>query len=143
MGTRGRKSSEELSTRQLTVLAERRPSPPADLTEAEALIWTDTIGTMPASWLSRAQVPLLSAYCRHVARASFLSEQANKFDAEWLKIDGGVQRLDKLLGMAERETRALTACARALRLTPQSQYSHRTAARMAAKGAGPRPWDPM
>jgi hypothetical protein len=37
--------------------------------------------------------------------------------------------LDKLLAMAERETRAATACARALRLTPQSIMHPRTAGR--------------
>jgi hypothetical protein len=144
MGTRGRKSSTELTTKApLTVLAERRPSPPADLTEAEGLVWSDVVGCMPCGWLSKAQVPLLVAYCRHTARAGLLAQQLSAFDPAWVKVEGGVQRLDKLLAMAERETRALTACARSLRLTPQSQYGPRAAATAASKGNGPRPWDPI
>jgi hypothetical protein len=38
-------------------------------------------------------------------------------------------QLDKLFAMAERETRAATACARSLRLTPQSVMHPRTAGR--------------
>ena len=37
-------------------------------------------------------------------RASVLAQQVSAFDAEWLRADGGVQRLDKLLAMAERDT---------------------------------------
>ena len=44
-------------------------------------------------------------------------------------VDGGLERLDRLLAIAERETRAITACARALRLTPQAQMHPRTAGR--------------
>jgi hypothetical protein len=144
MGTRGRKSSAELATKPpLAILSERRPSPPADLTEAEGAVWSDTAGCMPAGWISKAQMPLLTAYCRHVVRASFLAEQIAKFKPEWLKEPGGLERLDKFLQMADRETKALNACARSLRLTHQSQYTARTGARMAAKGAEPRPWDPM
>jgi hypothetical protein len=143
MGTRGRKSSTELTKAPLTVLAERRPSPPADLTEAEGLVWVDVVGCMPAGWLSKAQVPLLVAYCRHTARASLLAQQVSAFDPGWLKVDGGVQRLDKLLGMAERETRTVNACARSLRLTHQSQYGPRAAATAGRKGGAPRPWDPI
>jgi hypothetical protein len=44
--------------------------------------------------------------------------------------------------VADRESRAVLACARALRLTPQSQMHARTAGRqIAAVPDGPRPWD--
>jgi hypothetical protein len=98
---------------------------------------------MPGDWLARGAYPVLIAYCRHVCRARLLEAQVARFEPEWLKVEGGVARLDKLLGMAERETRAMTACARALRLTPQTQMHPRTAGRRLndMPEDGPRPWD--
>jgi hypothetical protein len=143
MKSRGRKSGAELSTRPLSVLAERRPNPPADLSEAEALVWRDVVGCQPGGWLSKAQVPLLVGYCRHTVRAQLLAQQINGFQPEWLKADDGLQRFDRLLSMADREGRALNAFARSLRLTPQSRYGPRAAATIAEAGKGPRPWEPI
>jgi hypothetical protein len=56
-----------------------------------------------------------------VTRAGLLAQQIAKFKPDWLKEPGGLERLDKLLQMADRETKALSACARSLRLTQQSQ----------------------
>jgi hypothetical protein len=62
----------------------------------------------------------------------------------WLRADGGVERLNRLLAMAERESKALVAMARALRLTPSSQYGPRKGATInAGSYDGPRPWEPM
>jgi hypothetical protein len=59
-----------------------------------------------------------------------------------VKAKGGLERLDRMLAMAERETRAALACARALRVTPQSQILPRTAGRLAIEDTGRRkPWD--
>ena len=102
-------------------------------------MWRDIVDSMPAAWLSRAQHPLLMAYCRHVARAEMLAATLNEFRPEWLGEEGGLQRLDKLLAMAERESRALTACARSMRLTHQSAYGPRKAATVLDAVAGPRP----
>jgi hypothetical protein len=102
----------------------------------------DTVECMQSSWLNQAQVPLLVASCRHTARASVLAQQVSAFDPAWLKADGGVQWLDKLPAIAERETRALIACAQSLRLTHQSKYGPRAAATTASKVKGRRRWDP-
>src|SRR5262245_45591478 len=65
-----------------------------------------------------------------------------KSPEEWLKKDGGLERLDKLLIMAEREGKAALACARALRLTTQAQMHPRTAGRMANDVSPyPSPWN--
>jgi hypothetical protein len=140
MGTRGRKSAASIAAPVL--IETRRPSPPAELTEREGEVWRDTVGTMPSGWWSRAQYPVLVAYCRHVVRADMLAKQIECFDPECLAVDGGPERLNKLLGMAERETRAITACARSMRLTHQSQIQPRGAGR-ATSGQieGPRPWE--
>ena len=61
---------------------------------------------------------------------------------DWVKVDGGLERFDRLLNMADRETRAMTACARALRLTPQAQMHPRSAARqIGGLGDEVMPWD--
>lgn len=127
----------------LTVFEPRRSPPPPGLTEAERAIWTDVVSSMPAAWLSRGQHPLLKQYCRHVARAEMLSGLVNGFEPAWIGEEGGVDRLNRLLAMSERETKALTASARALRLTPHSQYSHRTGAVLMQDASGPakRPWE--
>jgi hypothetical protein len=110
--------------------------------EVEAVIWAEVVGCMPSGWLSKAQTPLLVAYCRHAARADLLAQQVNRFRPEWLTAEGGVERFSKILAMAERETKAVTAAARALRLTPASQYGPRKGATInSAATDGPRPWD--
>ncbi|WP_194475577.1 hypothetical protein [Bradyrhizobium sp. CCBAU 53338] len=116
--------------------------PPAELTDAQAMIWRDAVGSMPGNWLTRAAHPILIAYCRHACRARLLEMQIAQFEVEWTRVDGGLERLDKLFAMAERETRAISACARALRLTPQALMHPRTAGRRINDlPAGPRPWD--
>lgn len=141
MRKRGPKSGAELATTPVLIEA-RRPPPPADLAELEAEVWRDTVGTMPAGWFCKSQYPILIAYCRHTVRAAQLAGLVAAFEPKWIKADGGLERLDKLLAMAERETRALTACARSMRLTHQAQIQPRGAGRaLANSGDGERPWD--
>ena len=139
---RGRKSAAETTT--IVIDASRRSParPPAELTDAQAAVWRDSAASMPGDWLSRGAYPILIQYVRHVCCARLLEAQIARFEPEWLKAEGGLARLDKLLAAAERETRAMTACARALRLTPQSKMHPRTAGRQIADmPEGPRPWD--
>jgi hypothetical protein len=91
----------------------------------------------------RAAFPVLIEYTRHVCRARLLEAQIERFQIEWTKVEGGLDRFDRLLAMAERETRALTACARALRLTPHSVMHPRTAGRSMNDTPDHvrRPWD--
>ncbi|WP_458389528.1 hypothetical protein [Sphingomonas sp. F9_3S_D5_B_2] len=107
-----------------------------------AAVWRDTVGTLPPAWFTKGQFPILTAYCRHAAQAEELAKQVTAFNVDWLKEDGGVDRLNKLLAMAERETRAMTACARSMRITKQSQIEPRGAGRrMAANMQTTRPWE--
>src|SRR5262245_5793729 len=134
MAKRGRKSAAELvMTDQLVVDVTRgMPSPaPTELTDAQATVWRDAVASMPSRWLQRGAHPILVAYCRHTCRARWLDQQVQRFRTEWLKVEGGLERLDRLLRMAERETKAAIACARALRLTPQSVLHRKTAGAMA------------
>ena len=143
MRQRGRKSAESLSTLVIDAGYRSPPVPPQELTDPQAAVWRDCVASVPGNWFTRACFPLLIAYCRHVCRARLLEMQIAAFEVEWTKVPGGLERLDKLLAVSERETRALTACARALRLTPASQMHPRTAGRaIDAVPNGPKPWDP-
>ena len=143
MTQRGRKSAAQLST--VIVDVDRQPapiSPPAELTDAQADIWRDVVGSAPAVLVRRAIYPILIAYCRYACRARLLEMQVAQFQPEWTKVEGGLERLDTLLGLCERETRAMISCARALRLTPQAQMHPRTAGRAVNDmSSGRMPWD--
>lgn len=143
MKQRGRKPSADLATIVIDA-GHRSPSPaPSELTDAQADVWRDVVGSLPGNWLTRAAFPVLVSYCRHVCRARLLEMEIARFEVEWLKVDGGLPRLDRLLAAAERETRAITATARALRLTPQSQMHPRSAGRgIDALPKGRQPWEP-
>lgn len=140
MGSRGPRSAAENST--LRAIAVRRPPPPAELTEAEAAIWRDIVASSPADWFRREAFPILVELCRHAARAAVVDGLLRQFELEWVKTEGGLDRLDKLLSMAERESRAILACSRSLRLTPQSQIRASVAGTARKHGPeSPRPWD--
>ena len=118
------------------------PPVPSELTDAQGAVWRDTVGSLPGYWLTRAAFPILIAYCRHVCRARLLEMEISRFDAEWVAVEGGLQRLDRLLAMAQRETVAVIATARTLRLTPQAQMHPRSAGRaIDAAPTGKLPWD--
>ena len=126
MAKRGRKSQADLTT---VSIAPRigKPPPPADLTDDQTLTWRVVVDSMPADWFGRESLPILSAYCRHAARARFL---ALRLDSMSLADADEVPLWDKLAAAAERETRALLACARALRLTNQAKYDAGKASRL-------------
>jgi len=143
MAQRGRKSAAELSTVIVDVGRQSVPiSPPSELTDPQADIWRDVVESAPAVLFRRAVFPILIAYCRHACRARLLEMQVAQFQPEWTKVEGGLERLDKLLALCERETRAMIACARTLRLTPQAQMHARSAGRAADNmPTGRLPWD--
>ncbi len=130
MAKRGRKTGGDLSTVVIDIGRQGMPPPPpSELTDAQSDIWRDVVSSLPAIWFKRAAYPILIAYCRHACRARLLELQIAQFEIEWAKVAGGIERLDKLLALSERETRAMLACARALRLTPHQQMHPRTAGR--------------
>ena len=120
MAKRGRKSAAELALTDIPVVDVSRrmpPSPPSELTEAQAQVWRD------------------------VCRSRLLEVQIAHFEQEWIAATGGLERLDRLLAMAEREGKAAIACARALRLTPQAQMHPKVAGRrLADLSPYPSPW---
>lgn len=143
---RGRKSAAEIATiSALVAPGTRLPSPPpAELSDAQSSVWRDLIAALPDGWLERGSFPVMIELCRRVCRARLLEQRVRKFELEWVKVEGGLQRLDKLLAMADRETRAVIALSRALRLTPHAIMHPRTAGRHLQDelpSGAPRPWD--
>ena len=97
---------------------------------------------MPQDWFTREHYPSLIAYCRHVCRGRWIAQQIASFVPEWLSHGGGLQRLDKLHAMAERETKLMMALARSMRLTHQSQYKAEVAYAAARSVSSLEPpWD--
>ena len=139
MAKRGKKSAASLAVVQ--VLPGQRPEPPAELTEAQASVWRAVVQTKPADWFTDDTFPLLAAYCRHVVAARALSEAVDRFDMSLLADEEHIKHYDKLLAMRERETRAVLALARSMRLTQQSRYDAKRASTAATQTQARKPWE--
>jgi hypothetical protein len=125
MAQRGRKSHANLSV--VTAFSAQRPPAPDYLSEPERLEWRALTGTMPANWFPRESHAALAALCRHTCRSRVLGAQINKAQETCLKMEDGVRILDKLCAMLERETRAVAALSRSMRLTQQTRLDKRVA----------------
>lgn len=148
MGKRGPKSAASLTVAAVR-LPGARPKPLAELTDAEAACWRQTVATKPADYFTADSWPLLAAYCRAVATSTALGAKIAEMTASALA--GGdpfeFAMLDKLLAMRDREGKAINAFMRSMRLTHQSRIEPRGAA-TAHKSANGRdatpkamPWD--
>lgn len=137
---RGRKSQADLG---VVPIGPRigRPSPPEDLTDAQKREWRAIVAALPADWFGQESLPVLADYCRHAERSRKLSALLDRVDVKEMLNDGNFAEYDKVASAAERETRAVLACARALRLTHQARYDAAKAGRaMSARGAAPVDW---
>lgn len=134
MGTRGRVSSAELIVaKPLDSVA--RQQAPHDLTDEETEVWAAVVNAEPADWLSPSSVPLLAQFCRHAIAARKIAELIEKATGDKeLK----VRDYDRLLGMQERESRAIATLSQKLRISPHSQTNHRG---NKIKGPPAKPWE--
>lgn len=139
MAKRGKKSAASLAV--VPVVPGKRPEPPAELTEAQAEVWRAVVQTKPADWFTDDSHPLLVAYCKHVVTARQLGAAIDAFNTALLTDDEHVKRYDKLLAMRERETRAITALARSMRLTQQARYDAKRANTAASQTQARKPWE--
>lgn len=124
MAQRGRKSAaaEEAT---VTPIAGRKPSPPEDLNDFQKQLWRDIVETKPADWFRKDTYPLLRSYCKHAWQASEIDAMLEELFAS----EGGRDGIPELLKARERESRAMMALARSMRITQQSQYDPKTAHR--------------
>jgi hypothetical protein len=120
MASRGRKSAASLSV--VATLPAGRPPPPKDLTDEQAEEWRAVVARMPAGWFTRETHPLLAQFCRHVVRARQIEKTLDEYTKQLLETDEGLDPLDRLAKMADREARAMTTLATKMRLTQQSHY---------------------
>ena len=136
MAQRGRKSAASLAVMTATV-------PLHSLNDPEAAIWRAITEAMPRDWFQREHHEMLVAYCRSVAMADFVSAEINRYQPKFLRVDGGVERLAKLTKIRDQEVRTAMSLATRLRLTNQSRYDARTAARRRddPPAGTRRPWD--
>ena len=139
MADRGRKSSAALSV--VIGSIDGRPKPPSDLTKFQREVWERTVANETSSFFNTAALQqLLKEYCRHVESAHKLAamievvEQATSFD------DEAIKAYDKLLGMRDRETKAIGDKATKLRLTNQARYTPQAAATASKKVQDRKPW---
>lgn len=137
-----RKSAAELSTPSIPCSkpTARSPAPTRlrDLPGAVAL-WDEITGAYPADYFRGGQGALLEDLVRSVVAQRTISAQIARASKN-LEARGGINRLDALLKMEERQVRLAAMLATKLRITNQSRLSARAAAN-AAKPAGKKPWD--
>jgi hypothetical protein len=145
MAKRGRKSQAEAEQPFAVIEGTfvRRPEPPHDLTEDEAVIWRGVVAGEPAEWFTtEATRGLLKNYCRHQATADKLTAVINIFEVSWLKSADGVKRFNDLARMRDRQVHAAVSLATKLRLTNQARFSAAAASTATRKTApGLKPWE--
>jgi hypothetical protein len=141
---RGRKSAAALALPGIVTAinaTERLPAP-VHLSDAAAAVWVEVVNDQPASAFTPTHAPLLEMYCAHVVRSRVLDDQLLNFDVAWMADDEGMDRYDKLLKMAERESRAASSLATRLRITRQAIEHPVTAGRKVANQSKARkPWE--
>jgi hypothetical protein len=135
---RGRKSGASLQTVSIDCKP-TRPAAPDELTQKQAKVWKSVVKSMPADWFGRETHALLIQYCRHVVTAQEVDRLINEHAAGELDL----RLYNRLLIMRARESAALTALSRTMRLTQQARIDPKTAGRRLANM--PRvdlPWMP-
>ena len=135
-----RKSAAELAVAQATEL-DRRPPPPADLSEYQAQVWMAVTATKPADWFQADCLPVLVAYVKHISTAAILDQQIDAIDPEALRDKDDLRHYERLLNMREKQTRLITSCATKMRLTPQSRYDEKVAFVANKKAAKSKLWE--
>jgi hypothetical protein len=145
MGARGPRSGADLA-RVVVPMTEHRPAPPAELTKGQAEEWRRIVDRMPHDWFPQETHSILVALCRHICHAREIAGMINEFQPAWCAEEGGLERLDRLGKMLDREHRGVATMATKLRLTNQSRYTDRRAATQSRQVFGgpiqEGPWTP-
>lgn len=141
MQQRGRKKQGDVVEADLSILSTDRVIPPATLTDAEINVWDEVVNDHPADFFTSTHKSLLTMYCRHVVRSQILDQEILSFDMAWLADGDGLDRYDKLLKMAERETRAASSLATRLRITKQALDQQTAALSKSRQKKTVKPWE--
>lgn len=112
------------------------------ISDAERCVWMEVVNDQPADAFSPTHGPLLELYCRHIVQARILADELANFDRAWVADDEGLRRYDRLLGMAERESRAASSLATRLRITRQAVEHPLTVGRgLKNQSKARKPWE--
>lgn len=141
MAARGRKSVSALSIPKAVIVADKRLEAPIHLTDAEREIWLSVVNDQPANSFTITHAPLLELYCRHIINARLLADEILNFDRSWIASDEGLKRYDRLLSMAERESRAASSLATRLRITRQAIDQQTIARSIVNAPTTKKPWE--
>ena len=133
---RGRKSAAELTTKVVPLASQQRLPAPYDLwRDEEVEVWIGIVNGLPADHFGPETVPLLTQYCRHAVNARRLAQlirQEEKQDTINLDAYG------KLLAFHERESRAINALSRSMRLSQNARVAHKSSRPFVH---GVKPWE--
>jgi len=137
---RGRKSAAGLAL--VVPIPGQRHRPPSHLSPDAAAEWRAIIAIKPAGWFTRDTFGSLEALCCHTVSLRRISAKIDAMEAA--DDPSAATALDRAYAQRERESRAVLANARSLRITIQAQRTAGNAgteARKAAAFQGSRPWD--
>lgn len=139
---RGRKSAASQAVAVLPASTVRLKAP-AHISDAELAVWTDLVNDQPAEAFTVTHVPMLELYCRHIVQARIVADELLNFDRAWMASDEGLKRYDRLLTMAERESRAASSLATRLRITRHAVDHPSTVGRAVARQQSKtrKPWE--
>jgi len=128
MGTRGRKSADELA---VVAHLPARPDPPGELTPEQAAEWVAVVRALPADHFPRETEALLVQFCRHVVASRRVAEMIAAAG------DDDLTKLARLLRMQVAQSGAIASLAGKMRLSQSA-----TSDRRKAKGPAERkPWE--
>lgn len=136
---RGRESAAALSV--VSELKDARQPPPDDLSSAEQDLWRRIMRTKPPKWWDEGSLPLLREYCQLDTRLKLLQVEIGQIDAAALQEEDGLERLNKLTRIKDRDLARAIQLAMKMRLTQQARYDASKAAVASKKTAPRRPWD--
>jgi hypothetical protein len=138
MGIRGRKSAAQLSV--VVPLRRGRKEPPKNLTEAQAAVWREVMGSTIGQYIGPEAYPMLIEYCRWVECSDQIAEALKQYKPEWLRSPKGIARWNGLIMMAERASRSVNTFAVKLRIPPSTR-EHRAKVGRDSTRIKSEPWD--
>jgi hypothetical protein len=144
MTKRGRTSAASLSVANLSssmIGVSQRLLAPKHLSDSEVSVWMEVVNDQPASSFTPTHSPLLELYCRHIVQARTIADELMNFDRAWFADDDGLKRYDRLLAMAERESRAASSLATRLRITRQAIDQQTVARSIKNQSKAKKPWE--
>ena len=112
----------------------RRPDPPSELSEGQASLWVEIVGTKPPEWFQADVLPLLVVYCKAVSE---YRRQASVLEG----LVPGTKEYSDLCKLVKDQAALMRSLATSMRLTPQSRYTPQAAATANKNTAPSKPWE--